>query len=242
MDSNEEKHTNTQTTNPDNIEQRITSMLEYVLKGDSSDEESNVLNKKHMNKDNVKPTICLNNVPVSDDIYVIEEPSDFSFPGNIFKKIAPKKNNTLEILVKSPNEGNTRQQNFKPGQVNKNLNSLNFANNNSLGFNNVGGNFPLSPHMEMRKDKNLANYKNLNPLNLNSPTALNIPNKDNNNSNKNFLIPTNNNNSNKNKINAFLLGQNGIQNNLQFPVINYFHLFIYFIIFFRFLRSQVPVI
>lgn len=233
MDPNEEKNVNT-TSIPDYIEQRITSMLEYVLKGDSSDEESNTINKTKMSKDDVKPTICLNNVPVSDDIYVIGEPSDFSLPENMFRKIPPKKSNTLEISANNLNKGNSRQDNLKPGLGNKNFNNLNFANNNSLNFNNVGGNFTLSPHMEMRKDKNFANYKNLNTFNLNSPSALSITNVDNNSGNKNLLIGINN-NTNKTKTNSLMLGQNGVKNKPH-PVINKF---LYFVIFTIYVRSQV---
>ena len=165
---------------PDNIEQRITSMLEDVLKGDSSDEEL----KKKMSKNpkqsanNFKPMICLNDMPVSEDIYVIKDPNEFNFFGNnsnknFNNKKLIKKNNTLDFSVNSNNAffpknlknnnldiNNNVEQMPKQSQnlkLKANLNLGNsIGNNNTLSFNGLGGNFNLSPHMEKRKDKNLA--------------------------------------------------------------------------------------
>lgn len=168
---------------PDNLEQRITSMLEDVLKGDSSDDDlknNNNSNKNgHYKKDNFKPMICLNDIPVTEDMYVIEC-NEIPYRKNINTKKPVKKSNTLDINVNS-----TKENFFNPS---KNLNmNLNFGNN--LNFNNGNYNIGnLSPALEARKgnylhltnvngnrDKNILNpsSNNLNPL-LNIGNSMNL--------------------------------------------------------------------
>jgi len=209
----ENKHINT--SNQDNIEQRITLMLEDVLKGDSSDEEL----KARINNDNLKqssenkkPLVCLYNIPVSEDIYVIRDPSVVNaFEINNSKRVV-KKSNTLEIKINStsdyipkdshnnnlklnPNNNSQHHQKQNQQKINQNLNFSNNFNNNTLNFNGMG-NINLSPNMEKRKDKNLLNYKNLginanylndknfNNGNINNFTNLPIPAISNKNSMK----------------------------------------------------------
>lgn len=235
MEQNILKNNTNSSPTSDNIEQRITSMLEDVLKGDSSDEDlkkkNNKVNPKNSN-DNGKPMICLNDVPVSEDIYVINENIDFNFfrrNNNNFKNDPKKITNNIEIKINPSNDyipknvnlqmnnlslnnpnnlsvsNKNNNANFlqmqKPQNQKMNKNTLNFGNTNNLGnsntlnFNGVG-NFNMSPNMEKRKDKNLANYKNMGVnitnfkeknLTLNNPNNLNtlsIPSI----SNKNTLI------------------------------------------------------
>lgn len=202
IDNNKSAKNNSNPSTPDNMEQRITSMLEDVLKGDSSDEDL----KKKMNtnpkksSDNFKPMICLNDMPVSEDIYVIKDPNDFNFFGNnnnnningniVNGKRQIKKNNTLDLRVNTNNcflpknmKNNNLAINTNNGVMQKQSQNLklnpnsNLGNNNTLNFNGLGS-FNLSPNMEKRKDKNLANYKsmginatNLKENNLNAGSA-----------------------------------------------------------------------
>lgn len=158
--------------NPDNIEQRITSMLEDVLKGDSSDEDlkNKVIINKKQPPNNFKPLICLNDMPVPEDIYVIEDPKDFTLfsknPITATSKKNIRKNNNLDFrindninfLPKNISKNNLSLNNnngtmLKPSQ-NLKTNNLNITNNtNTLNFNGMG-NFNLSPSLEKRTDKN----------------------------------------------------------------------------------------
>ena len=166
---------------PDNLEQRITSMLEDVLKGDSSDDDlknNNNSNKNgHYKKDNFKPMICLNDIPVTEDMYVIEC-NEIPCRKNNNTKKPVKKSNTLDINV------NSSKENFFNPSKNLNMN-LNFGNN--LNFNtgnyNIGN---LSPTLEARK----GNYLPLTNINENID--------------KNIVIPSSNN------INPFLNIGNGM--------------------------------
>ncbi len=161
----------------DNMEQRITSMLEDILKGDSSDEDIKKNNTKlnsnpKFSDKNIKPMICLNDIPVSEDIYVIKDSYDFNLLKGNNSKIEPKKNtNSLDIKINPSNY-------YLPKNVNLQVNNMNLPNHKNKDNLNISDKNKNSNFLQMiAKPQNQIVNKN----------TLNFGNNTNNSVNSNSL-------------------------------------------------------
>jgi len=212
---------------PDNIEQRITSMLEDVLKCDSSDEElKNTITLNNPQQVSfVKPLIRLNDMPVPEDIYVINDPNEINFfrnnsssnnniINNNSKRTIKKKNNS--ILLVDSNSNNS----FMP----KNMHC-----SNNLAINSIIGNMPKQSQQILSIGSNLNNIGNnlvnSNTLSFNGLGNFNLsPQMEKRTKDKNSRLNVNNikeNNliiGNNKALNTFPMHGITNKNNLSIPV------------------------